>query len=191
MYTIREDGEKKLLIIEVSGGMRTEEALRAISQSFTLAEASGIRAIRCDIRDLTKGPAGLLMLAASVALRHQPGMRVAVVGTERQLRIASRLATFSGLRDGMKAFDADHDAEGWLRPALAPVVGLIPSTTRRHAEALLGISAGADAKTSAMQEAPVRALGLLPTRPAAGRPPATEVDEGAEMPQQKRANPAA
>ncbi len=189
MYTIREDGVKKLLILEVSGGMRTEEALRAISQSFTLAEASGIRAIRCDILNLTKGPAGLLMLAASVALRHQTGMRVAIMGTERQLKIATRLTTFSGLRDGMKAFDSNLEADTWLRPALASSVAKISSTARRHAEAMLGMTANTEPQAASMQDAPVRALGLLPNN--MGAPRQVEIDEEDEMAIQKRANPAA
>ena len=77
MYTIREDSVKKLLTVEVSGKVRNEEALRAISQAFALADASEIRAIRCEITDLRKGPAGLMTLAATLTLHHRPGMRLA------------------------------------------------------------------------------------------------------------------
>jgi hypothetical protein len=139
MYTIREDSANKLLVVQIWGRVTTDEALRAISQAFTLAEASHIQAISCDISGLTKGPARLLVLAASVTLRYQPGMRIALTGTTRQLGIATRLAKFSGLREGMQAFDLRLDADNWLRPALVQAGTKLSSTARRHAETLLGV----------------------------------------------------
>ncbi|MGE5594497.1 MAG: hypothetical protein ACM3S1_00520, partial [Hyphomicrobiales bacterium] len=105
MYAIRVDDQRKLLRLELSGRVTTDEALRAVSQAYALAEAGAILGVLCDLTPLDRGPAGLLLVAAAVAAGYREGMRLAFVGGEHQARAAERVVRFSGLREGAGCFD--------------------------------------------------------------------------------------
>ncbi|MCC7365422.1 MAG: hypothetical protein IT303_13735 [Dehalococcoidia bacterium] len=135
MYAIRVDESRKLLRVELSGRLTTDEALRAVSQSITLAEASNIRAVVCDLSQLYRGPGGLLLVSAAIAAGFRPGMRLALVGRKAHLRAAARVLRFSGLRQGTATFEAPDEAERWLGPAMRPPAR-ISQTELRHATTL-------------------------------------------------------
>lgn len=140
MYALREDAARKLLRIDFSGRLTTDEALRALSQAFTLTEATDIRGVRCDLTGITRGPGGLLMIAAALAMRFRPGVRVALLSAEQQIPFAARLVRFSGVSDGMMAFESATEADAWLSVVLPRQNARISSTARRHASEMLGAS---------------------------------------------------
>ncbi len=137
MYIMRVDPARRLLSVEMRGRLTTEEALRAVSQGFTLAEASRIRGIYCDVERLNRGPGGMLVVSAALASRFVSGMRMAFVGTSPQMDVARRLIRFSGVRGGLATFDTEAEAEEWLAPALAQPGRRLTGTALRHAETLL------------------------------------------------------
>jgi hypothetical protein len=134
MYAIRVDDQRKLLHIELSGRITTAEALRAISQASVLAEASDILAVLCDVTRVEHGPGALLLVATSLNAAHRPGLRIALVANDDQLRVATRIVRFSGLRDSLVAFTSVEEAEAWLEPLPAAA----PLRARSETEALLG-----------------------------------------------------
>jgi hypothetical protein len=142
MYSLREDGVRKLLLIELSERLTTEEALRAMSQAFMLTEASKIRGVRCDVTRITRGPGGLLMVAAALASRYRPALHIAFVADTAQLPFISRLIRFSGVRENLRAFESAAEADTWLAPALGQPQKRLSSTARRHAETMLAARAG-------------------------------------------------
>lgn len=137
MYAIRVDDERKLLRVELSGRVTTDEALRAVSQAYTLAEAGGIRAMLCDLGALRRGPGSLLVVAAALAGGYSDGLRVALVGARDRSRMLERLVRFSGIGAGIGAFSTIEDAGAWLRPVLREVRPA-RRPLRDEAEALLG-----------------------------------------------------
>lgn len=150
MYAIRVDTTQGLLEIELTGRLVTAEALRAMSQAFTLAEAGSLRAALCDVRGLERGPAGTMVVAASLAVRFQPGLKLAFVAQDSQLRFLNRILRFSGIRQGVRAFTSDAEAEEWLLPAVR-AVRKPSSTEHRHAEQILG-PAAAPISSAALRE---------------------------------------
>lgn len=153
MYTMRVDPARQLLTVEMRGRLSTEEALRAVSQGFTLAEASRINGILCDVNGLVRGPGGLLIVAAALAARFHPTTRMAVVGNSAQLNVTRRLIRFSGVRNGLRTFDSTAEAEGWLAPVLARPQRRLSGTALRHAASLLGdAQAASDEKEAALLE---------------------------------------
>ncbi len=137
MYAIRVDTRRHVLEVEFSGRMVTAEAVRAVAQAAALAEAGGLRAVACDLRGLQRGPAGLLKVAALVALRFQPGMRLALVGGAGQGAFADRFIAFSGMGDAVQLFEDDGDAHAWLEPVLRKAGPRVSSTELRHANEIL------------------------------------------------------
>ena len=135
MYTIRVDAPRKLLFVELSGRLTTDEGLRAISQATALMEASDLVGVHCDTSELMRGPGGLLLVAAAVAAAHRPGMFIAFVGRPRHLRTIERLLRFSGLTEGVDTFEVAADAQRWLELAIRPARKL-SRTELLHAEAL-------------------------------------------------------
>jgi hypothetical protein len=113
MYSIRAQ-HGRLLDVELSGRLTTTEALRAVSQSFALAEADGIRRAVCDVRDVERGPGNLLLVAAIFASRYQPGMRVAVISRPEQFGMVQRFTRYAGARAGVAAFVTPEAAADWL-----------------------------------------------------------------------------
>lgn len=152
MYAIRVDENRKLLRVELSGWLTTDEALRAVSQSVTLAEASDIAAIMCDMTQLERGPAGVLLVGAAITTGLGPGMRLALVGRRPHLRAAARVLRFAGLRQGAATFEGIPDAERWLAPVLRQPSRL-SQTELRHAEAL-GLAPRSGAQSAARQRRP-------------------------------------
>ncbi|MCE7927793.1 MAG: hypothetical protein HUU14_07155 [Dehalococcoidia bacterium] len=137
MYTIRVDTAHGLLEIELSGRLVTSEALRAMSQAFAIAEAGTLTTTLCDVRELDRGPASSMVVAAALAVRFQPGSRLAFVARQPQLRFLQRVIRFSGIREGVLAFPAREEAETWLLPSMR-AARRPRSTERRHAEQVLG-----------------------------------------------------
>jgi len=142
MYSLREDGARKLLLIELSERLTTEEALRAMSQAFMLTEASKLRGVRCDVTRITRGPGGLLMVAASLAARYRPALRIAFLGDPGQRPFITRLIRFSGVRENLRSFESSAEADTWLAAVLAQPQKRLSSTARRHAETMLAARAG-------------------------------------------------
>ena len=142
MYSLREDGARKLLLIELSERLTTEESLRAMSQAFMLTEASKLRGVHCDVTRITRGPGGLLMVAAALASRYRPALRVAFLGNAAQLPFITRLIRFSGVRENLRAFESSAEADMWLEAVLVQPQKRLSSTARRHAETMLAARAG-------------------------------------------------
>jgi hypothetical protein len=141
---MRVDPTRQLLSVDVRGRLTTEEALRAVSQGFTLAEASRIRGIFCDLSGLNRGPGGMLIVSAALASRFHPDMRMAFIGNSAQLNVARRLIRFSGVRSGLATFDTVAEADEWLAPALAQPKRRLTGTALRHAERLLAATHASD-----------------------------------------------
>ncbi len=154
MYTIRADSAQHLLRIEMSGRVTTGEALRALSQSMALADASGIPAVSCDLSEVERGPGGLLMLAAVFSSRYHHPMRVAFVGNPGQARMVQRFMNFTGRAHAMGFFTAAENPERWL--AEAPVqrrpAPRLSATARRHARTLLGLQQTEEAQATTREE---------------------------------------
>lgn len=130
MYAIRASGNT--LQVSFSDVVPTEEALRAISQAFALADAGSIAAAICDLRDITRGPANSLVVAAALASRYRMGMRVAFIASPGQVPFIRRVARASGIREGLGVFDSIPRAESWLAARGSESRG-----SRRHVEELL------------------------------------------------------
>lgn len=136
MYTIRADPQQETLRIELSGRIRTREALRAASQAAALLDAGALERVVCDVRGATRGPGGMLLVAASIAAAHRPGLRVAFLAGEEQARTAERLCRFAGLQESGRVFASDAAATSWLRPRRTP---RLDATALRHVREVLGV----------------------------------------------------
>ncbi|GMV85964.1 MAG: hypothetical protein AMXMBFR80_18190 [Dehalococcoidia bacterium] len=129
MYVIRVvDGAR--VEAEFSGHVRAEEALRAISQAFALAEAGNLERAICDLRGVERGPEGLAVAAAAAACRMGPNTRVALVIVPARQRLARWFARRAGGPGAIAAFHSMPGAAEWLemnrpRPRLS-------STELRH-----------------------------------------------------------
>lgn len=152
MYSLREDGARRLLVIELSGRLTTEESLRAMGQAFMLSEASKLQGVRCDVTRVTRGPGGLLLVAAALASRYRLALRIAFLGDARQLPFISRLIRFSGVGENLRAFDSASEADGWLPAVLARPQKRLSSTARRHAETMLAARVGMPVSASRDEE---------------------------------------
>ncbi len=117
MYVIRVRAEDGLLGVSFSGRVSPEEALRAVSQAFALAEAGGIARCICDLRDAEHQPGILAVLGAMLAARILPGQRVAVICAPDQLSYCRRLARLGGFDERLGTFTRDEDATEWLQCA--------------------------------------------------------------------------
>lgn len=136
MYSIRVDAESNQLLVALSGRVTTAEALRAVSQAFTLAEAGHILAIRCDTAGLQRGPGGTVLVAAAIAARYRDGMRLSIVGDGVRRRLAERIARFSRIpAEGILAVDTVAEAQAWLQPVLRRAPRL-SGTELRHVDVL-------------------------------------------------------
>jgi hypothetical protein len=137
VYIIRADADRPLLNVELSGFVSTEEALRAISQAGTLAEAGHARVIRCDIHTVQEGPDCRPLVAAALAANSRPSFAVAFVGQPEKLRslrpLLRRLATVGRVQ----CFESNAAAEAFI----GEVCGLrtsLPATAQRHVDDLFG-----------------------------------------------------
>lgn len=136
MYSIRVNADTNQLLVALSGRLSTNEALRAVSQAFTLAEAGNILAISCDTTQLRRGPAGVVLVGTALAARYRPGMRIAFIGEGLHRAFAERVARFSGIAaTGISAFESTADARAWLAPVLQRTPRL-SGTELRHVESL-------------------------------------------------------
>ena len=137
MYTIRVESKLRLLRVELSGTVTTDEALRAIDQAATLAEAGGLTMVLCDLREARRGPGDLAVIAAAIALRATGGMRISLACETGQMGIGKRLMRFSGIQRSLQVFDSLASAEAWLGTHDRSARPRIAGTERRHAEAVL------------------------------------------------------
>lgn len=151
MYVIRTDAPRRVLTIECSGHLPTAEALRALSQAALLMEAGGITRVLCDLSRVTRGPGGLLPVAAALHVRRDERWRVAFVTGPRQRRMVQRLVRFSGLRKGVVVLGRATDARSWLEAPDGVVARRLTETDLRHAEHILrgGRPATADERPAA------------------------------------------
>src|SRR6185295_10850251 len=107
----RADSHHDRLVLAFSDGLNTNEALRAVSQGFALAEAGGVTDIFCDLREVVRGPSNLLVVAAALASHFSDGTRIALVVGEEQVRWVQRFVRFSGVARGINAFLDPAQAE--------------------------------------------------------------------------------
>ena len=139
MYAIRVETSTQRLVVTLSERLSTEEALRAVSQTFALAEAGNLTTIWCDLQSLERGPANLVVVAAALSARYQEGMRIAFIARAEQVRLLQRLVRFSGIRQGVNGFLEAAQAEAWLSlPARNNAI--LSSTGRRHARDLAPVA---------------------------------------------------
>ena len=117
MYAIRARAVDGVLEARFSGNVAPEEALRAISQAFALADAGAIRRGICDLREMRPGAGDVVFLGAAFAARSTAGQRIAVICSPRQLSLCSRLARLAGYGEQLGIFTREADAEAWLHTA--------------------------------------------------------------------------
>ncbi len=138
MYLIRVDQARRLLTLELSGYVTTDEAVAAVCIAAEVARTDALKAARCDTFALEYGPDRPAAVAAAIAALIPADLRVAFTSPEahlRGLRRLLRLAHFANAR----VFTSPARAETWL----AGVVGhrtSLPATAKRHVEGLLGAS---------------------------------------------------
>lgn len=114
MYVIRVRPGGEMLEAVFEGPMPIEEALRAVSQGFALAEAGKIGRALVELSGPDGGPESVLPLAAAFRMRLGPDQRVALLCAAEQLPGARRFARLTGVRDGLGIFTRAEDAEEWL-----------------------------------------------------------------------------
>ncbi|MGB4862342.1 MAG: hypothetical protein WBO97_07780 [Tepidiformaceae bacterium] len=136
MYAIRVRVDGNVLEAAFSGLVTTEEALRAVSQAFVLAEAANISRAVCDLRGVDEGlsPGSISIIAASFSARFHPGQRIAILCTPAQLPVARRFARFAQIGEGFGVFTREADAETWLQRAPSH---RISETMLRHMRAIV------------------------------------------------------
>ncbi len=136
MYALRVRADVEVLEAEFSGTVTTEEALRAVSQAFILAEASNVTRAICDLREVENGLAhgSLSVIAAGFTARLRAGLRIAVVCTPAQLPVARRFARFAKIGEELGVFTRATDARAWI--ASSPN-GRISETLLRHMRAIV------------------------------------------------------
>ena len=131
MYTIRVDTAAEMLRADASGRIDTEEALRAISQAFALADAGLLARILCDVREVERGP-NLATVSAALATRCRGGLRIALLIRTEQRAIARKLMRLAGSPPGLRVFESAPGASSWLIPGTAGYA----SPEQRHLEGL-------------------------------------------------------
>ena len=131
MCAIRVDAAAEMLRAEASGRVGTDQALRAISQAFALADAGVLARILCDARAIERGP-HLGTIGAALSTRCRRGLRVALLVRSEQRSSAERLIRLAGAPLGLRAFESMAGASAWLAPQTAGYA----SPERRHLEGL-------------------------------------------------------
>jgi hypothetical protein len=134
MYVIRA-ATPDALTVTFSEKVSTEEALRAISQAFALADAGAITNATCDLRAIERGPGNALIIAAALASRMSDSMRVAFIVEPAQRPYVRRIARFTGIRTGLGLFESEDEAKSWLSEAPS-LRRRISSTELRHYQEL-------------------------------------------------------
>jgi len=135
VYIIRVDAERPLLNVELSGAVSTEEALRAISQASTLAEAGHARVVRCDLHTVREGPDCVPLVAAALAANCRPSFSVAFVGQDEQLRALRPFLRRLSAAGRVHCFASNAAADDFINQEC----GLrkhLPSTAQRHVDDL-------------------------------------------------------
>ena len=131
MYAIRVDAAEDMLRAEASGRVGTDQALRAISQAFALADAGVLARVLCDAREVERGP-HLGTISAALRTRCRGGLRIALLVRSEQRPFAERLIHLAGAPRGLRAFESMAGASAWLAPQTAGYA----SPERRHLEGL-------------------------------------------------------
>ena len=149
MYTIRVSRDGETLEATFSGEVTTSEALRAVVQAFTLAEAGNISRALCDVGAIEAGPLpSVSVIAAAFATRCEPGQRIALLCSPEQLPQARKFARFAGVGEELGLFTRMDDAQSWL--AAGPRQRLSP-TALQH---LVDPESGQEAAAAALREPP-------------------------------------
>lgn len=137
MYAIRVRTGEPWVDVVVSEQVAPEEALRAISHAYALAEASQLTRALCDFTALTRPVApSMVVLGAAFAARFAAEQRVAVLCAPAHLSFCRRLARLSGFGENFGLFTREADARNWLEANAT--AAYVPETTRRHLEASTG-----------------------------------------------------
>ncbi|MGE0599198.1 MAG: hypothetical protein AB7J35_07865 [Dehalococcoidia bacterium] len=136
MYSIRVRADVEVLEAVFTASVTTEEALRAVSQAFVLAEAGNISRAICDLREVEDGlPHGSLsVIAASFTSRLSAGQRIAMLCTPEQLPVARRFARFARIGEELGVFTRAADADAWIESAPST---RLSETMLRHMRAIL------------------------------------------------------
>lgn len=130
MYAIRVRAEEAVVEVVVSGRPGPEEAMRAVSQAFALAEAGSISRALCDLIAVGRDAPGIAVLGATLVARIGPDQRVAVVCAKTQLAFCRRLARRTGFGDNLGIFTREADARAWLTAPSGH--GTLSGPARRH-----------------------------------------------------------
>lgn len=129
MYAIRARALDGVVEARFSGHVAPEEALRAVSQAFALAEAGEIHRGLCDLRQVSHRAGNTIVLGAAFASRFTQEHRVALICDRRQLSLCRRLTRLAGYGERLGVFTREVDAEAWV----ASVQRIAPSETAlRH-----------------------------------------------------------
>ncbi|MGE3073577.1 MAG: hypothetical protein AB7N24_05745 [Dehalococcoidia bacterium] len=136
MYSIRVQADVEVLEAVFTGSVSTEEALRAVSQAFVLAEAGNLSRAICDLREVEDGlPHGSLsVIAASFTARLNSGQRIAMLCTSEQLPVARRFARFARIGEELGVFTRAADAEAWIESERS---ARLSETMLRHMRAIM------------------------------------------------------
>ena len=132
MYMMRIDPSRSVLLIVCSGRLSTDEALRAVSHAYALAEAGGIDAVSCDLTAVRRGPASAFRVAAAITSLHHGRVRAAMVIGNRGTAKLQRLIDLTGLKVAVRVFEDQEAAGAWLTGTNEPSVPRIGVTEAQH-----------------------------------------------------------
>lgn len=130
MYAIRVRAVDGLIEATFSGHLSPEEALRAVAQAFTLAEAGDITLGIGDLTGIGRQSSSIVVLGAAFAAKFKDTQRLAVVCSTEQLAFCRRLARLSSFDGRLGIFTREADATQWLATSVPS--GRISSTAQRH-----------------------------------------------------------
>ncbi len=132
MYMMRVDQASATLLIECSGRLSTDEAIRAVTHAYALAAAGDIHAIACDLSAVRHGPPASTPIAAVIASLHRTDLRTAVVVGRRGSGQVQQLLDLAGMDTGVKIFEDVGSARAWLMGAETDNLSYIGGTEARH-----------------------------------------------------------
>ncbi|MEO8539152.1 MAG: hypothetical protein ABI577_05380 [bacterium] len=132
MYGIRARAVDDVLEVRFVGQVAPEEALRAVSQAFALADAGNLTRAVCDFREMSRSSGNVIVIGAAFASNFESRHRVAILCDRRQLSLCRRLSRLAGFDERLGVFTREADAEDWL---MASPRTQLSRTTLRHFEA--------------------------------------------------------
>jgi hypothetical protein len=135
MYLIRVDQARRLLTLELSGHVTTDEAVAAMCIVAEIVRTDGLKAARCDTFALEYGPDRPAAVAAALAAVIPAELRLAFAGPEEHRRGLRHLLRLAHVANA-KVFTSHAETEEWLAEVIGHRTSL-PSTARRHVDDLL------------------------------------------------------